>query len=1179
MVKVNLVKKDASASSNAVGPDGDSLPSGLRSCVYCGKVYPWAADCMIHMNLFCVKRPHSSRGPSKEIQKATSDLSKGNLWKKEKEKEKEKVKAKRVVVKWEWSEVERMARLEAKFSRQGLTGDINSRLLPEMPGRTIFMVRARRSRADYRELLGRIMGELGASPPLAAEAVCPDCGLQCMTKAGLGVHSSSAHPESSNSLRLLKTAKVKARWDHEEEIILARTIVNRPLITLEGLANVLGRSIESVKSKRRTPKIQALVERFRRERADAPSDPDSSGSDSSESSDDDEADRAPGPPAPDPPDPSGSSSDEEEDDLEALRQAILAPLSLEEADDRLSPEQLQAIARGNNRTLEAIDRHMTSCLANIALPPLPNRGPRERPERSPPRNQRARRRHEFRSFQNLYRKSKSKAVKAAIDGTWRTPDSRPNSAAMIGFWRPLLETPDLPEDPGFENAVQHPVLRHLQAPVSAAEVERALKGVGDSASGPDRVPSGALRELPRHSLARMFNAWLWVGSVPPAVSLSVVTLIPKVKGSMDPADYRPIAVGSHLVRAFHRILANRLQVLPVSKFQVAFRPTDGCGLNVTLLESVLHEARTQYKEVSLAFLDMRKAFDTASRRASIKALRLKGVPPLLCSYLHSALSNAPLSLEGEIVQTRRGVKQGDPCSPVIFNCLVDTCLESLTPGLGWARNGHSVPAMSYADDLVLLANTPVGLQTLVNDAAAGFRNGGLEINPRKSATLSIETSVRNSTWAVAPTLFTANGQQLTCMGIGSVYKYLGLPFSAGGSRVDVYAAFDQALESLRSAPLKPQQRLYALRVALLPRLYHSLVLGKARLGMLRRLDIRVRGYVRQFLRLPADLSLGAFYAPVKEGGLGLPLLEVSTKLWRNKRVERILTAEEPAARVIESLSLHESLLRELDTPIRFEEALIPSKRELERVMVRRLHQSVDGAGLHQAAQHPASTSWVSTGDVGCSGSQFVSGLQTRFSVLATPARSFRRGGGGSPECDGGCRTRGTLAHIVQSCPVTHGPRVSRHDFLLSKLENHVGLGGTSRVLAKEPTLRTTEGVRKPDLLVVPIDGRKNVTVVDVQVVSDQDLANSHRLKCDRYDRLAVREAIERQYFGGERLLAFKVTTLTVNWRGCISPESARELARLGIKKGWLTGYSLAALHGSFITYTAYNRTAGHAPRN
>ena len=401
--------------------------------------------------------------------------------------------------------------------------------------------------------------------------------------------------------------------------------------------------------------------------------------------------------------------------------------------------------------------------------------------------------------------------------------------------------------------------------------------------------------------------------------------------------------------------------------------------------------------------------------------------------------------------------------------------------------------MSYADDLILLANTPVGLQDLIagqRPEARGFERGGLELNPRKSATLSIAMSVRHSAWAVAPEQFFANGERLPVLGIESAYKYLGLNFAAAGSRVEVYETLDRALESLRSAPLKPQQRLYALRVALLPRFYHQLVLGRVRAGMFRRLDVKVHAFVRKMLRLPPDLTLGAFYAPVREGGLGLPLLEVSARLWRKNRLERMLAADEPAARVIASLSACDSLLREIDAPIIFEQKHIPSKRELERFMAERLHRSVDCAGLHESSFAPSSTRWVGSGAAMCSGSHFISSLQTRYNVLSTPAREARRGGVEGPMCGGGCGARGTLAHIVQSCPITHGLRITRHDFILSKLEGDIAEGGRAWVLAREPSLRTEEGVRKPDLLLT--DEHNNITVVDVQVVSDQNLAVSTR---------------------------------------------------------------------------------------
>ena len=99
-------------------------------------------------------------------------------------------------------------------------------------------------------------------------------------------------------------------------------------------------------------------------------------------------------------------------------------------------------------------------------------------------------------------------------------------------------------------------------------------------------------------------------------------------------------------------------------------------------------------------------------------------------------------------------------------------------------------------------------------------------------------------------------------------------------------------------------------------------------------------------------------------------------------------------------------------------------------MTERLHRTVDGAGLHESSFALSSTRWVGSGAATFSGSHFISSLQTRFNALSTPAREARRGGVEGPMCDGGCGARGTLAHIVQSCPITHGPRITRHNFIL-----------------------------------------------------------------------------------------------------------------------------------------------------
>ena len=58
---------------------------------------------------------------------------------------------------------------------------------------------------------------------------------------------------------------------------------------------------------------------------------------------------------------------------------------------------------------------------------------------------------------------------------------------------------------------------------------------------------------------------------------------------VDPADFRPIAISSALVRLFHRILDKRIDsAVEFSEEQRAFRAgIDGCGDNTALLDTIL----------------------------------------------------------------------------------------------------------------------------------------------------------------------------------------------------------------------------------------------------------------------------------------------------------------------------------------------------------------------------------------------------------------------------------------------------------------------------------------------------------------------------------------------------------------------------------------------------------------
>ena len=73
------------------------------------------------------------------------------------------------------------------------------------------------------------------------------------------------------------------------------------------------------------------------------------------------------------------------------------------------------------------------------------------------------------------------------------------------------------------------------------------------------------------------------------------------------------------------------------------------------------------------------------------------------------------------------------------------------------------------------------------------------------------------------------------------YKCLGMTISAR-ERDSTPEILRRAMNHLTVAPLKPQQRVFFLRVNLLSKLHHRLVLARSRGGVLRQLDKLVRNH-------------------------------------------------------------------------------------------------------------------------------------------------------------------------------------------------------------------------------------------------------------------------------------------------------------------------------------------------
>ena len=222
-----------------------------------------------------------------------------------------------------------------------------------------------------------------------------------------------------------------------------------------------------------------------------------------------------------------------------------------------------------------------------------------------------------------------------------------------------------------------------------------------------------------------------------------LVLIPKGKG-----DYRGIGLVEVMWKVVAVILNCRLtSSITFHDVLHGFRAGRGTG-TATLEAKLLQQLAAMREEVLyMIFLDLTKAYDALDRSRCLGILEGYGVGPgarrLLQNYWRRLTMAARAGgYYGTDFKGARGVTQGDPLSPTIFNVVVDAVvrhwlevLKNANDEKGATGGGH-LSAVFYADDGIVGASDPAWLQGAFSALVAIFDRVGLQKNVDKTVSMA-----------------------------------------------------------------------------------------------------------------------------------------------------------------------------------------------------------------------------------------------------------------------------------------------------------------------------------------------------------------------------------------------------------------------------------------------------------
>ncbi|XP_074305021.1 uncharacterized protein LOC141639953, partial [Silene latifolia] len=286
-----------------------------------------------------------------------------------------------------------------------------------------------------------------------------------------------------------------------------------------------------------------------------------------------------------------------------------------------------------------------------------------------------------------------------------------------------------------------------------AEIKTVVFSIPDDKSpGPDGYSSCFFKAswaIIEEDMCKAVKDFFFSGKLLKQFNCTNLVLIPKVDNPVTVKEFRPIACCNVVYKVISKLLCNRLsQVLPylISPSQSAFIKGRSIMGNILISQDLvrLYNRRNVSPRCMLK-VDLRKAYDTIEWTFVRQMMVSLKFPLKFVEWIMQCVTTTSFSvvLNGQtygFFAGQRGLRQGDPLSPLLFT----VCMEYLSRLMAEARGfpgfkfhplcrGIKLTHLMFADDLLLFCKGDIKSVTIMLEVFHCFSNAsGLTISSEKS---------------------------------------------------------------------------------------------------------------------------------------------------------------------------------------------------------------------------------------------------------------------------------------------------------------------------------------------------------------------------------------------------------------------------------------------------------------
>jgi len=445
----------------------------------------------------------------------------------------------------------------------------------------------------------------------------------------------------------------------------------------------------------------------------------------------------------------------------------------------------------------------------------------------------------------------------------------------------------------------------LTAPISTEEINACLKLCAkQKVPGMDGFPFELyhfLLEIDEVAelLTTVMNSALTEARIPASWLQTCMILLHKKGDAADLGNWRPLSLINTDSKIFTKIIATRLNAKLgrlITPLQTGFVQGRRISDNGFVLQAFLEYCQKHKVSGAGILFDQEKAYDRVHPEYLKAVMKHMDFPDSFVDSIFALFfgTNIHLNINGYLAQSfeqQRGLRQGDPLSPLLFNIAFEPLLQTIMAcadiqgvRLSDAQDAKPLKEMAYADDLLCIIQSADEWNTLKEIMHTYGRASNARLNLRKTVAFPLHNNLGPLQGS-----FQRDGVQTHSKNAEEALIYLGFPIALTPRQRNhffnsIHLKIKKHISLLGGRQLSVLGRGTIANSLLLSRLWHAMTVHSPSQAWTKQVQSTIRKYVVPFFPAP---SWDHLCLRRSQGGLGLVDIKSQSLALQLRAVQRI----------------------------------------------------------------------------------------------------------------------------------------------------------------------------------------------------------------------------------------------------------------------------------------------------